>query len=162
MKVKKYLSNCFLLLLPVFLWNILFVNYLPESYSPAVFEKDIPLLISYSEIFLRIIVFAFPTVMIFSLKTKQQKIGFSIYLIGVLIYFSSWSVIIIAPESNWSKSMIGFTAPAFTTLVWFIGIALIGDKSFLRIKHTSLIYILFSILFVVMHTLHVYIVFLKL
>lgn len=159
MKIKKYLFNCFLLLIPLFLWNILLVDYLPKCYSPEVFWKDIPNLVGYSENTLRTIVFVFPVIMILSVKTRIQKIGFSIYLIGLVIYFSSWLMVIIAPESSWSQSLIGFMAPAFTTIIWFVGIGLIGNKSFFKVPYLSVIYISLSVLFVIVHSTHTYIVF---
>ncbi|MFT6502375.1 MAG: hypothetical protein ACJASQ_002501 [Crocinitomicaceae bacterium] len=87
MKIKKYVLNCFWLLIPIFLWNILLVGYLPESYGPDVFEKDIPMLVGYGENVLRIVVFGLPIIMIFSLKSRIQKIGFTIYLLGLVLYF---------------------------------------------------------------------------
>lgn len=162
MKIKPYLLNCFLLLIPLFAWNILLVDYLPKNYSPTIFEKDIPKFISYGENTLRFVVFVLPAFMIFSLKTSIHKIGLAVYLIGILIYFMSWGIQIVYPHSAWSTSAIGFTAPAFTTIIWFIGIGLIGNKSYLKIPHLSAIYISFSILFAAIHTTHAYLVFLSL
>lgn len=162
MKIKKYLLNCFLLLIPLFLWNIILVGYLPKGYSPDIFWKDIPNFVSYSENILRIVLFILPIIMIFSLKTKLQKIGFSIYLIGLIVYFSSWILVIINPESNWSQSLIGFMAPAYTTIIFFVGIGLIGNKAFLKFPYLSLIYICLSILFVIFHSAHTYIVYQRL
>jgi len=135
MKIRKYLLNCFLLLIPIFLWNIILVDYLPKSYSPDFFWKDIPNWIGYSENILRIIVFIFPLIMIQSLKTRLQKIGFLSYLIGMILYFLSWVTMIVRPESDWSQSLIGFMAPAFTTIIWFVGIGLIGNKAFLKFQN---------------------------
>lgn len=162
MKIKKYLLNCFLLLIPLFLWNIILVGNLPKSYSPDIFWKDIPKFIGYSENILRIILFVLPVIMIFSLKTRLQKIGFITYLSGLILYFSSWIIMIISSESNWSKSLIGFMAPAFTTIIFFVGIGLIGNKAFFKFPYLSLIYIGLSILFVIFHSTHTYIVFQRL
>jgi len=159
MRVKKYILNCFLLLVPIFLWNVFLVDYLPSSYSPEVFDSNIPTLISYGENALRFIVFVLPAIMILSMKTRIEKIGLSFYLLGTLIYFSSWVAVIHYPNSYWSLSGFGFTAPAHTTIIWFIGIGLIGNKSFLKIPHFSKIYIALSVLFVLFHTLHASIVF---
>lgn len=159
MKIKYYLSNCFLLLLPLLLWNLIFFNDLPKAYYSETFQKDIPDWISYSENILRILVFGLPTIMIFSLKTRSQKIGFGIYLIGTLIYFLSWIAMICYPQSAWATSQIGFMAPAYTTIIWFVGIGLIGTQSYFRIPKLSLIYILLAVLFVIFHTLHIYLVF---
>lgn len=159
MKIRKYVLNCFLLLIPVFLWNIILVGYLPKAYSPDFFEKDLPNWISYGEIILRIMVFAFPTIMVFSLKTRLQRIGLITYLIGLIIYFSSWTIQIISPESNWSQSLVGFVAPAFTTLFFFVGIGIIGNKVFFKFPYLSHIYFGVVLLFVAFHTAHAYIAF---
>lgn len=159
MKIRKYLLNCFLLLIPLFLWNIILVGYLPKSYSPDIFWKDIPNWIGYSENILRIIVFLFPIIMVLSLKTRLQKIGFLIYLIGLILYFSSWVIMIVRPESNWSQSLIGFVAPAFSTIIWFVGIGMVGSKAYFKVPHLTMIYICLSMLFVILHSAHAYIVF---
>ena len=162
MKIKKYLLNCFLLLIPIFLWNILLVKYLPKGFSPDFFWKDIPSLVKYSENISRIIVFALPVLMILSFETRKQRIGITIYLIGLIIYFMSWGVMIIYPESLWSTSQIGFMAPAFTTIIWFVGIGMVGRKSFIRIPHLTTVYIFLSTVFVFIHSLHCYMVFQRL
>lgn len=159
MKIRMYLLNCFLLLIPLFLWNIILAGFLPKAYSHDVFWNDIPNWIGYSENILRIVVFVLPVIMIFSLKTRLQKIGFIIYLVGIVIYFLSWVSAIIYPQSNRTTSLIGFMAPAFTTIIFFVGIGLIGNKSFLKLSNISTIYIGLSILFVIFHSAHTYIVF---
>ncbi len=162
MRVNKYLSTCFLLLIPIFIWNLVFIDYLPIGYSKNIFWEDIPLLIKYSENISRVIVLALPTIMVLSLKTKLQKIGFFIYCIGLVLYFLSWIVMIVCPNCNWSESLIGFMAPAYTTIIWFVGIGLIGNQSFLKIKYLPALYISLSVFFVIIHSLHAYIVFHKL
>jgi hypothetical protein len=91
-----------------------------------------------------------------SLQTKYQKLGFVIYLVGILLYFSSWAAQIYLPNSTWSSSIFGFMAPAYTTIIWFIGIGLVGRESFLKIPHTTSIYIFLSIIFVLFHSYHSY------
>lgn len=157
--MRKYLLNSFILLIPIFLWNILFIDYLPKGYSPEVFDEGIPKYIIISENVLRFFVFTLPLFIPLSIKTKIQKTGFLIYFVGVLLYFSSWLMVIFYPESDWSQSLIGFTAPAYTTIIWFIGIGLIGNNTFFKSIRLSLIYIFISVLFVVFHALHAYIVF---
>lgn len=162
MQIKRYLQNCFLLLVPIFLWNILLFNYLPIGYSPDIFWNDIPIFVRYFENISRIIVFALPVLMVLSFNTQRQKIGLIVYCIGLFLYFISWIVMIVYPESLWSKSQIGFMAPAFTTIIWFVGIGMIGRKSFIKIPYLSTIYIIISIMFVIIHSLHCYIVFQRL
>lgn len=162
MKVKKYLCNCFLLLIPILLWNVLLFPYLPEAYGPDIFWKDIPKTITYGENSLRVAVFALPAIMMLSLKTPLEKLGFRMYVIGVLIYFLSWLLLIIYPKSTWSTSLIGFLAPAFTPIFWLIGIGLIGNKAFFNFPKLTFTYIGLSTLFVMFHTAHVYLIFQRL
>ncbi|KXX66804.1 hypothetical protein AVL50_30185 [Flammeovirga sp. SJP92] len=159
MKMKKYIWNCFLLLIPIFLWNILLVKYLPKGYSPEIFWENIPPLVKYIENISRIIVFALPALMLLSFETRVQRAGIRTYLVGLVFYFMSWGIVILYPESLWSTSQIGFMAPAFTTLIWFVGIGMVGQKSFIKIPYISTLYIILSILFVIVHSFHCYIVF---
>ena len=157
--MKKYLLNCFLLLIPLFLWNIILAGYLPYYYGREFFDNGIPILVSYSENILRIIVFAIPLFMVLSLRTRTQKIGLFIYLVGVGLYFSSWLLVIFIPESDWSQSLIGFMAPAYTTIIWFIGIGLIGQKAYVDFPNISQVYIFLAVVFVIVHTVHTYLVY---
>lgn len=154
MKLTSYLSNCFLLLVPIFLWNIFLVDSLPPKYSPALFDKGIPSFVSISENVLRGVVFVLPVLMKFELISKRQKVGFALYVIGTLIYFSSWLMLILAPDSSWSESIYGFMAPAYTTLFWLFGIGLIGSKSFLKLRSISIVYLVSAVAFVIVHTTH--------
>ena len=160
--LKKYYLNCFLLLIPLFLWNIIWVDFLPEGYSAAIFWKDIPLYVVYGENILRIVLFVLPAIMVLSIKSQTEKIGLVLYLFGLALYFSSWLLQIFIPYSNWSQSLIGFMAPAFSTFVFFIGIGLIGNKAFFKFPYLSQLYIVLSILFVFFHSAHTYIVYTRL
>lgn len=155
----KYLSNCFWLLIPVFAWNIVFISSLPAGYSRDIFWKDIPPLIGTTENIARILVFALPVLMHFSLKTPVQKAGLGIYLVGLLLYFASWILQMYFPQSGWSQSLWGYTAPAYTTVVFLVGIGLIGKKSFIKLPHITIIYIVLLVIFVAVHTAHSYVVF---
>ena len=162
MSIKKYFFNCFLLLVPILLWNVLLIDNLPKGYSSNIFWKDIPNLVGYSENILRVVVFALPSVMILSIRTRGQKTGLWFFLLGSAVYFLSWMAVISYPESEWSQSTMGFMAPAYTPIIWLIGIGLIGNHSFLRIPNMTTLYIGISLLFVAVHTLHAHIVFLRL
>ncbi len=126
------------------------------------FWKDIPTIIGKSENILRIIVFIMLLIMSISFDTKLQKADLIIYLVGVILYFLSWVVQIYYPETMWSKSIFGFMAPAYITIIWFIGIGLVGTTSFFKIPYMSFIYISISTLFVLFHSLHAYIVYQRL
>jgi hypothetical protein len=161
-QILKYALNCFILLIPIFLWNMLFTTSLPRGYSIEFFWQDIPPIVGTTENVLRIIAFFLPLLMPLTIETSRQKIGLGIYLAGVAIYFLSWVLQIYSPESAWSSSLFGFLAPAYTTVIWFIGIGLIGDGLFVKVPYKSIIYIAISTVFVVFHTTHAYIVYTRL
>ncbi len=161
-QILQYALNCFILLIPIFLWNILFATSLPRGYSIEFFWKDIPPIVGTTENILRIIAFFLPLLMPLTIKTTSQKIGLGIYLAGVAIYFLSWIMQIYYPDSTWSSSLFGFLAPAYTTIIWLIGIGLIGNKLFIKIPYNPIIYITISAVFVFVHTTHAYIVYTRL
>jgi len=161
-QVPHYALNCFILLIPMFLWNILFIGSLPSAFSLENFWKDIPPVLGTTESVLRILVFALPVLMPLSIKTRGQKIGLGLYLGGLAVYFLSWTMQIVYPESSWSLSMLGFTACAFTPILWLTGIGLIGKKMYFKIPFHPIIYIALSVAFVVVHTMHAYIVYVHL
>lgn len=157
--MKKYLQSCFLLLIPIFAWNFAFTQILPEAYaSPEIWDK-IPASLSLTENILRVIVFLLPLLFSLSIQSKGQKNGFLLYIAGVLIYFFSWIIQIYLPGSSWSNSMLGFMAPAYTPLLWLVGIGMIGKKSFVKISRLQSYYFIAVILFVAVHSFHAYWVF---
>lgn len=157
--MTRYLKNCFLLLLPILGWNLLLTSSLPEGFSRDIFWNEISSFVGLPENILRGLIMVLPAFMILSLKTKTQRLGGWLYLLGVVVYGLSWLLLILTPDSSWSQSMMGFMAPAYTTILWLVGIGLIGEQSFFKIKHVSTIYILLATVFVFFHTWHTYIVF---
>jgi hypothetical protein len=148
-------------LIPIIAWNLIFMDDLPKKLNMEFPIDDIPAIVGYGENILRVIVFALPLFMIFSLKTKVQKTGFIVYLIGIIIYFASWIALIYFPTSVWSLSWLGFVAPAYSTLIFFVGIGLVGQESVLKITYLSKLYLLISVLFVIFHSIHAYLVYLR-
>lgn len=154
-----YLQNCFMLLLPVFFWNIVFANDLPLAFQPENFDFGIPVWVESMEITLRLFVFGMPCLMLFSSKTKIQKAGWAIYFIGLLLYFGSWGMQLWMSNSSWSQSIWGVMAPAYTTLIWLLGIALVGTRNFLKIPYFSWAYLAVLLAFVSVHSYHAYLAF---
>jgi len=157
--IIKYLLNCMLLLLPIMAWNVIFSNKLPELYSKEVFWKDIPSFIANVENVFRLLVFVLPVLMPLRISTLTQKLGMSLYVLGVLIYFGSWLLQMYFPQSNWSMSVVGFLAPAYTPLIWLVGIGLIGRELYFPIHYKEWSYITLSVIFVAFHVTHVWIVY---
>jgi len=159
--ILPYFQNCFLLILPILLWNAIFFKLLPPPFKKETFWHNIPSYIRIPENILRIVVFLCPLLMKFSVAEPYQKLGLILYIFGVCLYFWSWIMHIYFPQSAWSKSIFGFAAPAYTTIIWFVGIGLAGSSLFIKIPYHYSIYLVISALFVIFHTSHAYIVYSK-
>jgi hypothetical protein len=156
-EIRGYLCNCFWLLVPILAFNLLFTHLLPAAYQVNIFWKDIPKSISIPENLLRTLVMILPVFMKLGFSTRSQKIGLVLYMAGMLIYFASWTVLILSPSCAWSTSMFGFLAPAYTPIVWLIGIGLIGDDLLLtRISWKPWIYWAVSVCFLLFHNRHAF------
>jgi len=158
-QLLRYTKNVGWLTVPVLLWNILVSSWLPNSFSPELFWFNIPPLLSGAENTLRIAVFALPFFAPFELINKSQKVGATIYGIGLTVYFLSWLSLIIMPNSHWSLSAIGFLAPAYTPFIWLLGIALLMRRLFWQSPYSWWFYLILSIGFLAAHISHVAIVF---
>lgn len=154
--ILTYGANCFLLLVPVFIWNIWLARALPQPYSPEVFEDDIPGPLLLAENCLRLALFAFPLIMQLGLSSQQQRTGLAVYLVGILLYGSSWLVQIWAPKSPWSRSAAGFLAPAYTPAIWLVGIGMLGEDSFIEWPYRPQVYFVLAAAFVFVHTAHAF------
>ena len=157
----KYVFNCFLLLIPIMAWNVILTNRLPAAFQPDVFWKDISPFLSYPENIFRTVVFGFTLLMPFNLVKPGHKVGLLLYAAGVLLYFTSWLILICFPNSAWSHSLPGFTAPAFTPFLWLAGIGFIGDSFYFRLAYKPWYFILISILFLVFHNIHTCIIYFR-
>lgn len=140
------MNSCFLLLIPIFIWNLIFTSKLTEVGYMATSIKLKKL--EWFENILRVFVFTLPVFMRFDISSTDFIKHINLYAIGVVIYFISWLMIIYFPNSYWSTSMIGLLAPAYTPIIWLIAIGLLG-----RFK----IYNYLSLLFVVVHIFSSYI-----
>jgi hypothetical protein len=157
----NYLLNGMLLLLPILAWNWIFTSKLPQAYSREIFWKDIPSFIARGENFFRLLVFILPVFMPIRIETQSQKIGSWFYIAGITIYFLSWLAQMYFPQSTWSLSAFGFLAPAYTPLIWLIGIGLIGSAFYFSSPYQSWMYILTSIIFIAFHLSHALTVYLR-
>jgi len=125
---KHYLISCGLLLLPIFAWNAVFASYLPGALSAAEFWRDIPAPLAQAENGFRSIVLALPFLMPLELTSVIQRRGLIVYGVGTGLYGASWLPILLAPDYEWANSPVGFLAPAYTPLVWLVGVALLGQR----------------------------------
>lgn len=159
MSYKSYYLNCFILMLPIIIWNILLSNKLPANYQAEIFSANIPDVVTYGENIFRLFIFVISFLMPLQLRTKRQKVGFSIYLTGLLLYMLSWVLLILFSKSIWSNSLLGFSAPAYTPLVWLLGISLIGDTFNFNLPFKKWIFISASALFLAFHLTHTILVY---
>ena len=159
--IKKYFFTCFLLTIPVLLWDYIFTDRLPKAYQPEIFWKNIPSFISYAENISRLIMFVLISFMPIKIVTVIQKKGFVLYVIGVLLYFASWLMLMYFPNSMWSKSVLGLLSPAYTPLFWLIGIGLIGDSFYFNIPFKRWVYFLVVIIFLIFHNWHTYLIYFR-
>jgi len=137
--ILNYLLNCFLLIIPILVWNIIFAPKLKQEGFKN--NANVSALILYAEHALRFFVFLFPVFIPLSFENK----GFTIYLIGTIIYFLSWLPLIYFQEKKWTTNVFVVLAPFFTPLIWLVGIGIIGN---------SIGFIVVSILFILVHILH--------
>lgn len=164
MKLKtlsKYLFNCFLLTIPILVWNAILTNKLPKAFQPETFWNNIPTFLIYGENISRTFVFIVLFFMPLSIATQKQKKGVVLYVTGTLLYFASWLILISFPSSIWSNSLLGFIAPAVTPLFWLIGIGLIGDSFYFNLTYRRWYFILASIIFLVFHNIHALIIYFR-
>jgi len=158
---RKYLFTCGLLLLPVFVWNILFWRYLPPAFEAGEFWRDIPSTLAMAEHSLRLLIFTLPFFMPLGISGARQRTGLGILIAGNLLYFASWLALIIAPNSLWSQSAIGFLAPAYTPILWLLGLAMLSGQLFWGTFYRWWIYLVFSGLFIAVHVTHAAVVYIR-
>ncbi|HOZ85747.1 MAG TPA: hypothetical protein PK191_09665 [Niabella sp.] len=159
--LKKYFFNCFLLTIPVLVWDYIFTDKLPSLFQPENFWKDIPAFIAYGENISRLVMFVFISLMPLKIINDKKKCGLLLYVAGVLLYFAAWVVLIYFPTTAWSNSVFGLLAPAYTPLFWLAGIGFIGDSLFFNIPYKRWLYFLLATIFLIFHNWHTYLIYFR-
>jgi len=85
----KYFLNCFVLTIPILVWNILLTDKLPKTTKPEILIQYISPFITYPENIIRIIVFTMMAFMPIKISKTIQKQGLVLFVFGTLIYFAS-------------------------------------------------------------------------
>jgi hypothetical protein len=156
--LKIIFTNGYILILPILVWNLIFTSKLPLAYAPRSFNSNIPSFLLIGENIFRTIIFIFPFLfkinINLTLTLTQGKQGLIVYLFGSLLYYASWLLLIYSPNSLWSKSLFGFAAPAYTPIIWFVGIALMVDSYYFKITYNKWHFILLCIIFSIFHVTH--------
>lgn len=159
--IRRYAQSCGLLLVPASLWNIALTEQLPPSLSLAEFWRDIPAALAVAENSLRVAVFVVPFLMPLDLAAPGSARALVLYAVGTLVYFASWLVLILFPTSPWSTSALGFTAPAYTPLLWLLGIALLGRQLFWGTFYRWWMYLVLALSFLATHVSHAVMVYVR-
>ncbi|MCG8526415.1 MAG: hypothetical protein MI748_08555 [Opitutales bacterium] len=146
-------KNGFFLLIPIFVWNIILAPHLPEAYQLENFNEGIPRWIALGENIFRGIIFVMPAILLIDPKKLL------LFMVGLVLYFMSWLLLILAPETSWSTSVVGFTAPAWLPIIWLAGIGMAGDRYYFKLPFSRWHYWVPSIGFVVFHVAHTSIIF---
>jgi hypothetical protein len=157
--LPKVLSNGFVPLIPILVWNYLFASRLPAVFEPKAFNSGIPLIIISGENIFRAVVFIMPLSFRINLLSSIGKSGLLVFLAGASLYFLSWLMLIYFPDSKWSESFFGFTAPAYTPLIWLVGLGLMADSYYFNLPFSRWYYLLSAVFFTgfhFLHTMHVY------
>lgn len=155
-KLYKYFFNCFVLTIPILIWNILLTDQLPKTTKSEMSLQNISPFLIYGENIVRIIVFTMMAFMPIQISDTTQKQGLLLFIFGTIIYFASWLVLIYYPDSLWSKSPLGILSPAYTPALWLIGIGLIGNSFYFNLPYKRWIFMSLSIIFLVFHNIHTY------
>ncbi len=153
------LRNGVILTIPPMLISFGLWVFLPKMYSIENFWKDTPKWLGLCENIFRILVFTVPVFLYFGKNEKHQMKGWYLYIIGLCLYLASYLMQIFFPDSGWSQSLIGFTAPAWTTLIYFFGIGLVCLRTWLPLRWHRSIFLCITVLFVVFHFSHTALVF---
>lgn len=150
---KQILTNGYIPLIPILIWNYIFISKLPLVYQPQFFNHEIPILITVGENLFRTIIFIMPLFFKLSFDETRQMKGLFVFIIGVLLYFISWLILMYMPDSTWSNNIFIFSAPAYTPIIWLIGLSMMVERYYF-FRYSKWHYITPSILFSIFHIYH--------
>lgn len=152
--LRKILTNGYIAILPIFVWNIFLTSKLPPAFDLNSFNSEIPFAIIIGENMFRSIIFILPLFFRLNISSSLDKKGVIAYSFGVVLYFLSWLMLIYAPNSGWSNSVLGFTAPAYTPIIWLVGLSLLVDSYYFKLAYSKWHFIVPSIAFSIFHISH--------
>jgi hypothetical protein len=157
--VGRYAISLGLLLVPIILWNLAFFDKLPPAFAECEFWRDIPAPLSLVENVARVLVFTLPFAMPLEVRSPLQRWALVLFGVGVVVYFGSWLPLMLAPQSAWSTSAVGFLAPAYTPALWLFALAIAGRRLFWGRGYRWWMYVPLSVTFLAAHVAHVALVF---
>lgn len=150
----RVVRNRFWLLVPVLALDLALVGSLPAPLAPGSPGPAVPGWLSFSEVVLRVVVVGAPLLMPLSLRTPGAIRALGVYSVGLAAYAAAWAAVVGAPTSAWSTGLVGFTAPAWTSILFFVGIGLGSTLRFVP-GYRPWMYLCASTIFAVVHTVPV-------
>lgn len=130
--------------------------YLPGGYQA--FDQGVPGWLVLVESVLRVAVMGLAALSLVGRRGEVPAAGWWIYGFGLLLYLGSYLAEILLPQSSWSRSAVGFAAPAWTTAFWLWGIGL-ATRPWPAWPWTRAAYLPVAAAFVVVHTTHAFLAF---
>jgi hypothetical protein len=119
-------KNGFIFLLPPLLWNIAFTSGLSFDRFPG----TAPSWLLFLENILRAATFLLPLLLPIRKGKPRYPTGVGLYIAGLLSYFGCWTYLMIRPDDAWAQNFWMQLAPAYTPIIWLLGIALITRSIF--------------------------------
>jgi hypothetical protein len=157
--LARYVLSCGVLTVPILVWNVVCTRFLPPALASNEFSRAIPPLVTYGENTLRIVVMILPFLMPLKVATAGQRRGLLLFTVGAVFYVLAWVPLMIAPQSGWSTSWLGFVAPAYTPIVWLTGLGLVGRRLYVPSPYRRWMYVALACGFVAFHVTHTSIVY---
>jgi transcriptional regulator with XRE-family HTH domain len=92
----------------------------------------------------------------------QLSFGYSVYWVlyggsNIIKKNDTYFIVIKIPAISLHNSLIVLLAPHWTSVLWLIGIGLLGNQLFINIPYHYTEYIIISIIFAIIHSIHGYI-----
>lgn len=154
--VKAWARTGILLMVPAMAITFAAWPYLPDGYQT--FDQGVPAWLVLVEGALRIAVLVLAALSRVGRRGEVPAAGWLIYAVGLLLYLGSYLAQILLPETGWSRSAVGFAAPAWTTAFWLLGIGLV-TRPWPGLPTMRPAYLAAAIAFVVVHSTHAFLAF---
>ena len=129
------LLNNGLFLIPPLLWNIVFATKLPKTY----YEGTAPAALTVVENVFRTATMLYPVFIPVDTDNPGFYAGLATYSIGLALYFGSWSIMMFSERDDLKQNAFIKLAPAYTPIIWLIGISLMSGSTILPILSTGFI-----------------------
>ena len=146
--------NGALLIVPPLVITASLWSRLPATFGNDAFDQGVPAWLLSSENVLRVAVLLLPALLLTGASERLQRLGWVLYGVGLIVYLGSYLALIAFPASAWSNSALGFTAPAWTTGLWLLGVGLVCADTWLSLSWNRLIYLIPATAFVLAHSAH--------